>query len=92
MDTDNKNIHNTISEISTSDIISGILARYNMQETDEEIAKKYFGEKGGEETNGGAIFWVASNLANGKITEKAIIPTLATAYNPKCSRTNRRRN
>jgi len=73
MDIDNKN--SETGELSTSDIISGILTRYNIKENSEELARKYFDEGG--DSNGGIIFWVASKLAIGEKTEKDLVAILA---------------
>lgn len=64
-----------MDNISTSEIIYNLLAKYNLKETDEELAKKYFGEKASE-TNGEIIFWIIIKLARGQIAEKDLDPFL----------------
>ncbi|GEM_PF-4411621 len=74
MDLDNKNINNQANDISTSDIVLDILTKYNLKENEEDLTKKYFG--GNEDTNGGILFWAASELAAKKDSEKKLVSIL----------------
>lgn len=67
------------NNISTSDIISNMLLKYGLKETDEELFQKFFGDEKdgkGENSNGGTIFWIASKLFNEEKTEKDAVSIL----------------
>lgn len=59
----------------TAEIISDILKKYELEETDEELAKKIFGEEPFI-IRGGVILKYAISLAKKEITEKEISASL----------------
>jgi len=67
----------TNNDTSTSTIISNILNKYNLKESEEELVKKFFGkEEGVDESNGLTIFWVATKLSDGIKPEKEALSIL----------------
>jgi len=69
MELNNQNISKDNITPSTSAIISDILIKYNLKETEDELVKKYFGsETEIKESNGQIIFWIAAKLKNNEKT------------------------
>lgn len=66
----------------TAEIISNILKKYSLEETDEDLAKKMFGENQGPFViRGGVILRAAISLAQKETTEKDIVLLLKKELN-----------
>jgi hypothetical protein len=62
---------------TTSTIITNILKKYNLKESEEELVQKFFGK--GEylgESNGLTIFWIATKISEGEKTEEEALSIL----------------
>ncbi|MFH1968334.1 MAG: hypothetical protein ABIJ84_03035 [bacterium] len=68
-----------VDDTPTSDIISEILLKYELEESIEQLDEKFF-VKGGE-SNGGIVLWVASEWSKNKIAEKDVASLLAEKLN-----------
>ena len=66
-------------DISTSDIISNILKKYKIKESEEELAKKYFWDD--IDSNGAITLSIALKLTEKKESEESLIEELAKKLN-----------